>query len=640
MKYLENRSIEEREIIIRMSQYIFSDESVDLQNNIQNTLIELTLFQEYPNSLHFSQFNGKFDDFFGIINFPSGLLRVILRRLCSEKRVYVDSGKYILNEDRYKEYIPIIEEKKKILLYIDKKIENICKDFSYLKENYEIVIEILYSLLVGLFRNGSQNIVKGILKKPDDFFTFSSVIEIFEDVVKDYGIVEKKYKDELRLCYNKLLEDDNIINEIISIVATNFLNYELLNIDPEFNIIEQSSFSKKRIILDTNVIISLLVSYSGNHSVTNNLISILSDIGIDIVYTTKTINEYIGVLEKANALYRKLANVRLDVLKKVNNLFIKAFIAEQISNPGLTWHGYYLSHRQIEKNLSKYNIHTLNVDKYEENILADDEFYNIIIDHVTKESIMNKRYKVAEHDAFHMILIREMRKEEIIDIMGPNNWFLTYDRTLINVDNKINEEIGTFEYPSSMMVLSYFELIMPFIGPEIKYTEEKKAFTELLKTNFALLDAGISSQLLIDLMGEWLNYDSLSTSEIEEILSDKQILQYWSKMNMVKEEKEKTQTKDELSTIIEQKVSKVLDEKLQEKEIELETEKRFNTFSKYICFIIGAFVIFFGLFTYNIYKNMALLIIFIFAGIILILISLNYSKLKFSFIKGEFEVER
>lgn len=56
-----------------------------------------------------------------------------------------------------------------------------------------------------------------------------------------------------------LLLDDEIIN-FLAIISTNFLRIEILNIDPDFVKMEKKYLSAKKLLLDTNVIMPLLLS--------------------------------------------------------------------------------------------------------------------------------------------------------------------------------------------------------------------------------------------------------------------------------------------------------------------------------------------------------------------------------------------
>lgn len=294
--------------------------------------------------------------------------------------------------------------------------------------------------------------------------------------------------------------------------------------------------------------------------------------------------------------------------------------------------------------LSKLNINKFDDTQYKSEIIKNAALYNEIIQYVKLEAAKKHNYKatkVAEHDAYHLLLIRQLREETELDFLGPHFWFLTLDTSLSYVDEDINREISITDHPSSMMVNLFFKFIMSFLGPEVENEQLHLAFTDLMRTDFSVIPVEIDLKLLSEIVYLWLNYQSLSDEEIEKIISDKNIKEYWEKVKKLRNDPPaQEKAREELSELIEKKTSEVLDEKVIKLNTDLKLEQKFNLIIRSICLILGIILLVLGCWFYNSNGELLATALFFIGGIVLIVISLAYKKIKLSFLKGELEVER
>jgi len=666
--------IDGRETLIRMSQYLFSDESRELHVNIQNSLVELTLFYEYPNATQVDKLTKLINLRYGITNISINLLGDIIDRLVINESVELYMENIRITEKRYNEILPEINNKKKLFESFNSKLLETISKYEKLKDKKDLVINILYSYLVTLFTREAEIIKNLILKKPEKIMNYDSSKEIINTIFKKYNIKKNKIKNEIIICLTDFFDENGDIDEVLSIIATNFINFEMLNIDPEFHLIEKTSLKNKHIILDTNVVMSLILNGINRSTPTKKIIKKVIDYGVNVYYINKTEEEYIRVLENSNLYYKSISSKKPSILNRLNDPFIKSFIIES-RQQGLRWSGFYLTQKALDLNLLKYGVNKYEDKEIIQNIIEDKEFFEKITDHVQKESIKAANIKtktVAEHDAYGLLLVKSIRKGEF-DLLGPHWWFLTFDRTLLNVDQRINEEIGSSDYPSSMVFKLFIESILPFAMLETSSSDLQSAFSELIQTEFKYLPTEIEPKILVEVVDPWLDYDSLSDDEIQTLLCNQQVLNYWNKVKSAKGEHEEIEARKKLGKLIETKVSKLLDERLSETEKKLEeafntikhrsteldkkskklrakeqellkadeelkSEKEFNLITKISCLIGGFLLMLFGVIVMVLLNNLEAGKIIMGIGLLLIIISLNWKKFKLS--KEGVEVER
>lgn len=635
---------EDRSNIIRMSQYLFSPKSEEIRLEFQEKLLELILYLEHPEKITFKQINKFLENNFGIIKYPRGPLLISLKNLRENEKIIYENGRYYLSEDEYENIKIKVQESKTIIDIVNNKIKSIINNYDVLSDYKEIIPGIFYSFLVSLFKKDAKAIANNILKKPIEIFEYPSSLQVFDDILNYYGIIDKDIKNKILECFKSmLLINDEIIN-FLAITSTNFLKIEILNIDPDFVKLEKKYLSSKNLLLDTNVIMPLLLSGDKKHKNVNKIINIMQDSKIKLYYTERTKTEFLNTLDNSNVYYKKFSNLRPQLIQKINNIFIKTYLVEKIETPSLDWHGFYLYYRQIDDLLYKMGVEKFDDSNFKDEIKDDDFYENIIrvvINASTKRWLHEKSKGVAEHDAYHLLLTRRIRKNFPPDTLGPQFWFLTFDATLGYVDEIINLERDIIAYPSSMLVKIFMEFIMTLIGPDLLKNNLQMTFSELLQTEISLIPTEIDPELLVEVLGPWLNYKSLSTEEILKILSDDIILEYWVKLRKALGTQEKESYKIELTDRIEEKVSEELDRKVIQLDSKLKRiDKIFDKVSKILIFIFGVGLMVIGLYTYGQYNDIFACGLLSILGITLIVISANWKKVKFSLFKGELEIEK
>lgn len=284
-------------------------------------------------------------------------------------------------------------------------------------------------------------------------------------------------------------------------------------------------------------------------------------------------------MERANERYA-LLNVPARILKVINDEFISSYAFELDSDQSLTWQKYYERMVNIDAILTQqYGIEVKDVKNIE---IVDSEIYEKVIADVSRvweEARQNKKeHDVAEHDAFHLLLVKKLRDEDNRkSVLGPNYWFLTRDSTLFFVNSFINS-LGLFknQISSSIKESYWLDFITPFLSSRTRNEDAYLVFADLLRSEFTTIPKGISSKILTEIQGEWTKYEWLPTNDIEEILKDTVMQTLVSKFAKLEPEDEETRTvvkemRQHFDTLLSQKFNEKMD--AFQKQMELANEQ-------------------------------------------------------------------
>ena len=373
---------------------------------------------------------------------------------------------------------------------------------------------------------------------------------------------DKKIKDSpiplgelIENYYNKLNQDKELINaQRISILelfhrGDEELSYflyslsqayyliEILHLDPDCQKITKESCQRKIIYLDTNILIHLLMGESKIKHSTEKEIMFAKNLGMKLRVTQRTIEEFMdwiletrGKMEKIE--FDKNIQRRFERSKDIlENGIVKDFLEKKSNNPSLTIEGYFARLEKIESLLKKYSI---KVDKEVE--LKDTSKLDGVTEFVHRFAI--KSEKVAEHDAYHILLIQELRKKDNIDILGCNYWFLTHDSTLRNVDFLLKDH---FDFPATIRGEQFIEMISPILAPDISAKDISEVFKHLLSSSLPPLTATIKQEDWLKIQGHWMDDEDLSSEDIIEIIGSSFMRNYLTKIREEKKEEVKAE---------------------------------------------------------------------------------------------------
>lgn len=512
----------------KISSLEFTHSSEDIKYSLYRNLIELTLYNlNKPSTLEEIKSTLR-DEFFDII-ISDTLMEHILEELLEEDNAYKDDEDYCLSRSYYAEIKQrsdyARETKAGAFKYLYDGInKNYNKDITI--EETKIIVDCYNEFILWFVssRSGkiSNLIVKGELKN----IRYSSYNRKINEILRP--INNKDLKKIVKMAIIEMFRSGNeYLIDYLYTLENKFICLQVLNLDPDCQNLKIESLSDKILFLDTNVFISLLTDRDG--SSINELLDMSVKLGVKLYITQRTIDEYLKVVERSDDSYKSLV-APFWMLKEVNDPFISLFgLKNEESKP--TWDNFILNLLNIEELLSQLNI---TYYAHPEDLSAS-PFYPELINEVQKCSLITrknpKREQVAEHDAYHVLLIKELRTAEISNILGPNHWFITFDTTLPCADRFISRTFGYSDVSTPIMLVSiWIEIISQFNIRDVTKEQLTDIFGEFVSSRFSPINERVDIDTLLIVQGDWLYYKWLDEDSIIELLHSKSVVDYATKL--------------------------------------------------------------------------------------------------------------
>lgn len=655
----------DREALIRISQFVVKKESEALAKDCHRGLVKTILFGCGNRGLSIPEISNEIAEQMGLEGFPYSTIETAIKSPEGKEEIYAKDDKYFLENSAYEQIAKTVAERQKTIDNFESVIREKTNAVSQAQATdgkmAALAVRTTYEFLGSWFGSESSFIANS-LKTRKQIIVHSFPDNVLEETLKN--IKDKNARRIIHDVITEIFQDlKTDVGRLIFEILQNYLHLELLNIDPECRYLQEVAFSNKTLVLDTNILMNLFLSTAKNHDGINETISIARDLGVKLAFTRRTEQEWLSTLENTNAKYKSVNSQRPSLLPSLNDDFIRSYFKDKTSDSSLTWESYYLQMRQIKSMAAREGIQFWYKKEFTLAKLPNKEYLEQLRGRVYGCANIRgypKSKSVAEHDAYHLLLVRKLREEIPPDMLGPSCWFLTLDSSLHCTDEGLNQFMSTpFDPPSSFMADLWVSTISPFLGPEISESRLADAFAHLMSTRFATMPTGLSADAVVETLGNWLPYDKLSDKDIELILADALVVKYY---NELKEARIKDPSRvEELAAKVRQKVDKKVYEifdarvsdaeikeqeaerkkeeaervaSLREKQLASETKQRERVLN--VCLALGIIFSAIGL-VFLAFNNLATGVAVVISGITFLLISLGFRHFKVK--SGPIEME-
>lgn len=648
-----------KDALIRISQFVIRKESGELAKDCQDGVVKTILHNAGNAGLSISEISSEFEKQIGLKSFPLSIVQSSLHRLEKEKgAVYEASGKFFLESDEFERIKSVIANRKKILSAFETAVISKLKE--KMKNPYidaeKLVLQVFYEFLVNLFSSESSFVANFLVSKKK-LETPDFPMQILEEASKK--VIDLNLREYITSSIKELLQSaDSEIATFFLEALQNYVHLELLNVDPECRCLQKIAFSNKTLILDTNILMALLLVNNPAHETTNEIISLSKSLGINMVFTKLTKQEWLAVLEKSNEQFKLIRDTRPGILRSLDDEFVQSYFKEADASSDLTWQGFYMTMRQIESLARQKGIEFWYKKEYNPDKLPNRELLEPVSGRTyscaklrDEENVKSKL--VCEHDAYHLLLIRKLREETPSDMLGPSCWFLTYDTTLLCVDDGINQFTKSpLDPPSSFLADMWLTTIVPFLGPEVPEGKLAETYANLMKTHFASIPTRFSASKLAEILGPWLPYKSLSDKDIEAILGDSLVESYYYQLReaRIKEPHRVKELEHKLRERVDSRVYGIFDQRVAQaeqgkenaekralrREQEFLAERKVKNYILRFCAILGGIAAIVGL-IYLAYSNTTSGVPLVLFGILFMILALAFRQFKIKM--GPIELE-
>jgi len=408
-----------------------------------------------------------------------------LEALRSSGLIQKEKGGYILS-DNYRKKIEAekleIRRTHEAMLYSF--VKEVQKIYGSQLDKYQISIikDIFENSLYEVFENIGQKILTFIEEKKDPIETviILSIIEKNANVI-DEQIIDnfQKIKTVLPEAIKNLFSNpSDVFSKGLLECSSKHVMLRILGIDPELKKYRAELFRGTNILLDTNIIIANLCEGSTRHKYTTWILENTKVIGVNILISDYTINEYADAVDFADRIYTN--SLKGNIHPKLFSNEITKTYYENI-NKYTDWKTY----NKIMKEgtdifIKKWDANIITSFDYDIN-LERIEVLKDIIRSIDREIMKDRFESVVEHDVINILLIQAMR-DKIGKAPFNSPWFITHDASLKRADEVMRKQYK-FNQVSCISCDAWFELIYPFIWIDVNPSDAAKTFTNLVATN-------------------------------------------------------------------------------------------------------------------------------------------------------------
>ena len=559
-----------KERYVQISRLLLDKHSSKPRNEVHNLLFEMGLFSnmKLKDWLTLKEVQESISYEIGIDSYPLEPLKRAASRLLEEKRIRVkveQNEKFYslekVRKEQLKKYETEVDELyNKITNDLIEKIKNDIGELN--KKEIESIYEVFDSTLSSIF-TATENISTTILISGKEKMK-ENIIDVPSEFRKHLRRIDKyKLRRSLGSNLRKLIINPSEEMKMYLFLSANMsFIMKLLNLDPECQSLEKDIFSNVILYLDTNIIISALFPTHELHEMTCEVLKESVKLGIQLKITSRTLTELDNVLTRADNMYHKARTSSKSRFYIPENTIIETYV-RYAETKGDTWETFLSVTKKYKNRLEKkYNVKFDDTD-YMESIEEDklNEMSTIV-----KKCSPLKSNDVAEHDAYHFLVIDSLRKSQI-----PNNiWFLSHDRSF-NCVNQSYFELENKSKPCTLMTSSWMEVLFPFLSPDVTDRKFEDIFLKAVASDFFSMSKSLSFGNLTRFFAPFFDDEYLDEEDYVSILQNQalnKIQKSWKESDYSPEYNEK------IAKLISELVDKRKDEKLKKMEKELKNKEK------------------------------------------------------------------
>lgn len=417
---------------------------------------------------------------------------------------------------------------------------------------YELIYETCRILL------GSMD----ILKLNMDVIDFKSNNEQFSEIIQSHNI--RNVPKFLDIYYRYLSSYYKYKDELILSIFQYAISIDVLQRGSELYTASRKYDEKGILIIDTNIMTSLILKSNRFHETVESMISLSNNLGFRIVYTKETQQEFERLIEAAN--YNVTKRKSFSEHDKDNELVFDYLKDDSVKNwsDKLT---YYNSFKFILEKYYKITIKEEQEIEYDTDLL---EFFREIY-RISMMTHKERLPQAIEHDIALLNLMYHIKSKDSIK-MFESPWLITLDNLLIYVsDYTTRKKSSNCNY--CIHAQKWFDILIPFcdiadirtnqnnfVSAILKYSiipyNNKltiKDYTKLLANKFGL--EGADSDVILNIISKSRYQFQLEASLERNNLSDTKDITYeiFSDDNLIDEllrKKEDIQTIERLKESI------------------------------------------------------------------------------------------
>ena len=258
---------------------------------------------------------------------------------------------------------------------------------------------------------------------------------------------------------NFFMDLPDSLRKLLHFIHSSIIINQILNLDPILINTQKEWFSRRRIYLDTNVVLSFFFEAHPTHCVVQEIIQISKDLGVQLFISPATLKELNSQVEKAKRNFHllDLKKINFFIASRGDDVILATFVNLLRKQPSIQWNSFISPFENFEEVL----LHN--------DILTEQEGFIDCQSSVKKSSIRKSikeskspyvNINVIEHDTLNFLLICFLRQKYEPDTRGQVIWLLTLDRSL-KTAQRILKGKGIIKNPYCMQISDWGEIVFP-----------------------------------------------------------------------------------------------------------------------------------------------------------------------------------
>lgn len=408
----------------KLFQFVFLRERVHDWETTFCSVIELVLF-DTTNELTPIAIKNRLEAAYGFKEAPLALIENGLSRLVRRGVVRESGGRYQLTPQRRKEIEVGTEQRERNERAI---IQRLQKEFVQ-KGYHRLERKLRRALYVflGLFLESRK--VAALAQMQHSEYKPSPMMYA-DALLASSAVFNETEQQTLYISAMRKILKTPEFRDFFWDVLQAYLIFYLIRLHPTLPELRRAFFDHCVVYLDTNVVINILLESEKYHSICKSALETMTKLNMECKVSQYTVRELQFLLERADRLISQFLTDSSPNIKKSNNPFIRDYANEFARGSVLSWDDYYIKRQRWHEELAEAGV-VIDTEEYEW-VLQLPEYETVVeaLQLVAENFKFPKSLRVAEHDAFHLLLVRELRQRTSRGKASAQFWFLTQDLTL------------------------------------------------------------------------------------------------------------------------------------------------------------------------------------------------------------------
>ncbi|MGH2612455.1 MAG: hypothetical protein ACRDFB_05340 [Rhabdochlamydiaceae bacterium] len=405
---------DQRKIIHIFQQFVLNRDSSDIRRELYDYMVMYVIYNHSTEQgMEQSKINSYVEQDFHLSNIPPLHIQEAINRLIFGKILTPNGSFLLLSEKKITKFKrtdnEVCELEKEIQNDLKTKLQKILPSDHH--DKIDPVVQNIHNLIGNIFLKHGIEAAQMLVNKKNhsfkDLCNFTSFTKMYQNDVLN-KIPEEHHEELDKELYDFFSHPSENVCKFLFSMAQSYALAQILNVDPLLRQMQEDSWSKKRIYLDTNIIINLLFVNNKRAEAVKTLIDNTKQLNVNLLITQKTLSEYNGWLENKKGKYKKFKLPYADLatalgeINEEDDLFFDGYYDALKNDPNQNVEKF--SKKYEHANILLQNKYSVKVEKTVKEI-ENTEGIEALKNKISLVAIYPKSNNVSLHDAYSILRV-------------------------------------------------------------------------------------------------------------------------------------------------------------------------------------------------------------------------------------------